>query len=141
MHAVDFQTAKTKRDVDEQMSHLLPVADRQFVISNNLAAESAQLRWRANHKTLADHSEAEVLAWDVPDQAQTDLPALFIGGGQSTRLTDPAYLARLHAHFTNAKVEMIPDAAHFPHATHAPQTAVMMVNFLAGSVLAARISL
>lgn len=154
MRAVDFGAVRAKSDVDAQLGALLPsVADRQFVMANNLRAPSSSglgggggggggsstnvhppFAWRANVPVLEAH-ERHVLDWDAPDDARYDGPALFIGGAQSSRLTEPRYRARVPMHFPRARVEMVADAGHFPHASHASHCARIIADFVAGDVL------
>jgi esterase len=151
MRAVDFAAVRAKSDVDAQLGALLPsVADRQFVMANNLRAPSSTglggggsassasvqttFAWRANVPVLEAH-ERHVLDWDAPDHARYDGPALFIGGAQSSRLTEPRYRARVSMHFPRGRVEMVADAGHFPHASHASHCARSIADFVARDVL------
>lgn len=131
-----------QRDVEHALKpHLPSPSDRAFVIGNieqrtttATANDDSKKRWmwRPNVAVL-EREEKNVHGWPIPAPSTTDAganaspcyphPALFIGGGKSTRLTTAAYVRHLGAYFPRHRVEMLPTAAHFVHQSHARECA------------------
>ena len=116
------------------MGELPSVADRQYIVANNLRLADGRFSWCANVCALEVH-EHHVHGWDIVDTKQYLRPALFIGGAQSTRLTEPQYRDRVSLHFPRARVEMVADAGHFVHYSHGAVCARAIAEFIARDVL------
>jgi esterase len=62
--------------------------------------------------------------------AQTDLPTLFISGGQSDYIGEQD-LTLIAAYFSNAHLEVIPAAGHLPHVQTPEPFTQLVTQFLA----------
>jgi esterase len=132
-----------KRDIEKALNqHLESPSDRAFVLGNIAEMQPAQGQskwaWRPNVDVL-QREEKNVHAWSIPAPTQGadgktgpsySKPALFIGGGKSTRLTTPSYAQHLAAYFPRHRLEMVPSAAHFVHQSHAKECAAWIESFL-----------
>jgi len=72
------------------------------------------------------HQEAEALLTDV------SVPTMVVMGEQDPDFPDPAQEARWIGEQLHARVEMIADAGHYPHAQQADVVNALLVDFLRG---------
>jgi len=107
---------------------------------------SSGFAWRCNVDAL-HRCERLVHGWPLPPPPSLSLsgvgpcfplPAFFVGGGQSSRLTTAGYTEAIPGYFPLHEMSIIPQAAHFVHHSHAKECASMMLQFVRDKVLPER---
>ena len=114
IESVDLPTIKSRREVDTQLTDLIPeMGVRQFILKSlSKNKESGLFEWLFNWQYLIARYEniADAPVLNNP----ITLPTLFIKGETSDYLQadDQATISRI---FTDAKARMILAAGHWPH--------------------------
>ena len=100
--------------MDEALAHYVPEwGFRQFLLKNVYWVAPSQLGLRVNIEVLKYAGEAVGEA--LPSDFRCDRPVLFLKGARSEYILNEDKLLLEH-HFSNHRVETIPDAGHFLHA-------------------------
>jgi esterase len=113
MKSVNFDTVKSRQEVEELLAPLIPSAPlRQFVMKNLVRVGEARLGWRLHLDAIEYHLD------QIMEGLQTDRhypgPTLFIRGGESDYLT-PADLPAIAHHFPKYRLETLEGAGHWLH--------------------------
>lgn len=125
---LDLAAIRSRGDADAALAEQIPnPAIRQFLLKN-LARGDTGFEWRIPLETIA--SEYADIAAAPTSAGPYEGPALFVRGGDSDYLPDSAE-PTIRERFPNARIETIPDAAHWIHVD-APEAFLELVGgFLA----------
>jgi len=114
MSSLALDTLRSRGDAEQRLEAIVPDwAARKFLTTNLAQGADGRWHWSINLPVLA----AALLELGKNPLVTTDRfagPALFVAGGKS-RFLLAADHAAIAAHFPNARVEVIPGAAHNPH--------------------------
>jgi len=114
MQAVDFSVAKSRTDVDRQLSeHLADIKLRQFLMKNVYWRNRTVLDWRLNLKSINENLPAVSEGIDISGTYTG--PALFIRGGLSSYIRD-ADVNGIKEKFPGAELVTIANASHWVQA-------------------------
>ncbi|MEC8458102.1 MAG: alpha/beta fold hydrolase [Bacteroidota bacterium] len=128
MKSVDFNTAKSRKDVEAKLSMTLSSADIiHFFMKSLYWKTKEELSWRFN--LLGLESELPHIG-DALEFGYYDGPTLFVAGGQSCYIEEQDK-ADIHEHFPNAVVKTIDRAGHWVHAEAREEFASCIAEFLA----------
>ena len=114
IQSVDLPNVTERRDVDKQMSDLIPqMGVRQFILKSlSKNKETGLFQWLFNWQFLLNNYEKIAEAPKLTTPIET--PTLFIKGETSDYLqADDQTL--IQTQFTNSKARMIIGAGHWPH--------------------------
>jgi esterase len=125
----DIGRCSTRGELDALLAPLLPdPAVRQFMLTNAVRSpDGSGFRWRLGVEALASSSISSDFAHVA---GSWDGPALFVAGGRSAYLADSDRSAVLR-HFPRARIEVIPQADHWPHVSAPRELESLLVQFLA----------
>ncbi len=127
LHSLKVEEISSRNEADEQLAkHISSFGIRQFLLKNLHRKKEGGFEWKFNLPVLEAAMEDIVHA--LPD-GNVDTPALFIAGGASNYIT-AADVPEIMAQFTNAEVEVIPDAGHWVHAEK-PEEVTKMIERMA----------
>ncbi|TVR40194.1 MAG: alpha/beta fold hydrolase [Cryomorphaceae bacterium] len=113
LHSLKVDKITSRNEADEQLANRISsFGIRQFLLKNLHRKKEGGFEWKFNLPVLETAMENIVEA--LPD-GNVEIPALFIAGGASNYIT-AADVPEIMAQFTNAEVEVIPDAGHWVHA-------------------------
>ncbi|MBT6568305.1 MAG: alpha/beta fold hydrolase [Flavobacteriaceae bacterium] len=114
LDSLDFSVLNTRKAVDEALAHYVPDwGFRQFLLKNVYWVTPGQLGLRVNIEVLKNAGAAVGEA--LPADFRCDRPTLFLKGARSEYILNEDQLLLEH-HFSNSRLETIPDAGHFLHA-------------------------
>jgi esterase len=135
-HEQEFAALRThlggcasRAELDALLAPLLPdLAMRQFLLTNAVrTGDGRSFRWQLNVAGLAGSS----LSNDFRDVTGSfDGPALFVAGGRSNYLREADWPLALRR-FPRARIEVIPEADHWPHVSAPRQLGALLESFLA----------
>ena len=112
LHELDLSAVRSRGDADAALADPIPnPAIRQFLLKN-LSRTDNGFTWRIPLETI--HAEYAEIAATPPSQGPYNGPVLFIRGGNSDYLPEEAEPA-IRERFPDARIETIPDAAHWVH--------------------------
>ena len=124
LHDLDLTSIRSRGDADKALADEIPnPAIRQFLLKN-LTRSGNGFAWRIPLDTI--YAEYAEIAAAPPSAGPYDGPTLFIRGGDSDYLPQDAEPA-IHERFPNARIETIPDAAHWVHVD-APEAFLDVLN-------------
>lgn len=83
--------------------------------------------WLFNVDALFEHY-SDILDWQIIEKSE--VPALFLHGGNSFYTSKPEHFKAIESQFRNAKIELIEDAGHWLHAEKTAQVLAVIDNFL-----------
>ncbi len=128
LHALDPGQISSRGDADRALAGTIPdPAIRQFLLKN-LVRNDNGFTWRMPLDTI--YREYADIAAAPASSGPFDGPTLFVRGGNSDYITEDSEPA-IRERFPNARIETIPDAAHWVHVD-APETFLELVRgFLA----------
>lgn len=130
LHALDLEQVSSRGDADRALAEAIPnPAIRQFLLKNLVRTEDGY-SWRMPLDTI--YREYADIAAAPASPGPFDGPTLFIRGGNSDYITDDSEPA-IHERFPNARIETIPDAAHWVHVD-APEAFLGLVREFLGKV-------
>lgn len=122
---LDLQTYTNRKELDQALKPAIPnPAIRQFLLKNVKRNAADEFFWQLNLPALRENYD-NLNATTLPDPPVT-IPTCFIRGGKSDYIL-PEDEDLVHAHFTSATMETIPNATHWVHA-EAPDEFVKMVS-------------
>ncbi len=136
----DISTCRTRGELEALLAPIVPDPFlRQFLLTNavrvpgDTGAASEGFRWRLNVAAL----ESSSISNDFSSvTGRFEGPALFVAGGRSDYLREADHEAVLR-HFPRARIEVIPEADHWPHVSAARELqAVLDVFFAQPSIVA-----
>jgi len=128
MKSVDFNTAKSRKDVEAVLSKTLSSPGIiQFFMKSLYWKTKEELSWRFNLLGLESelHQVGEALEFGYYNG-----PTLFVAGGMSGYIEERDE-AKIHEHFPNATVQTIDSAGHWVHAEAREAFATCIADFLA----------
>ena len=131
LNALDIGNMKTRQEADEQLSgYIQNQSIRQFLLKNLARKKNGGFKWKINlpviESSLLHIGEAQTSEHSI------STPAFFIGGKNSDYIGQ-ADKKQIHELFTNAQIEMIPDAGHWLHAEQPVKICQLMTKFLLGN--------
>lgn len=122
----DLSRCKSRQDVDVRMAlHITDPVVRQFLQMNLVRDPSDRFVWKIPVDTLEKASFIE----RFPEDGTYGGPALFIAGGKSDYVL-PDDSAIIRRRFPRARLEIIPDAGHWPHYSHPAEFLALAGGFL-----------
>ena len=102
--------------------------ERGFLLKNLARHSDGHFYWQCNLSEIVKHY---LKISSFPQQhTQSDLPTLFIKGGQSDYISEED-LSLISAYFANAQLEVIPTAGHLPHVQTPEPFTQLVTQFLA----------
>lgn len=126
--AVDFETNKTRKDVEEILSHYIKdFGTLQFLLKNVYWKTPNQLGFRFNLDTFV--KEIENIGTALPIDYQYFGKTLFINGGNSNYVLETNKPMILE-HFPKAIFKTIPNVGHWLHAENPKLFFEITNNFL-----------
>ncbi len=128
LNALDIGNIKTRQEADEQLSgYITDLHIRQFLLKNLARKKNGGFKWKINLPAIEAnlHHIGEAQTSENP----ISTPVLFIGGKNSDYIgqTDKK---QIHTLFSNAQIEMIPDAGHWLHAEQPEKICRLITKFL-----------
>jgi len=124
LHELDLSAVRSRGDADAALADPIPnPAIRQFLLKN-LSRTDNGFTWRIPLETI--YAEYAKIAAAPPSAGPYDGPTLFIRGGNSDYLPEEAETT-IHERFPQARIETIPDAAHWVHVD-APEAFLDLLN-------------
>ena len=102
--------------------------ERGFLLKNLARHSDGHFYWQCNLPEIVKHYLK--ISSFPPAPAQTDLPTLFIKGGQSDYIGEED-LSLIANYFSNAQLEVIPAAGHLPHVQTPEAFTQLVTQFLA----------
>ena len=127
MIKVDLATVERREDADAQLSTVLADAMLRAFIVTNLRRGPTGYGWRVNVDAIVD-GLVEILEFPGTGSAVSTVPALFLGGHDSDYI--PGNETAITNLFTNASIQMIEGAGHWPHADKPEETVEHVKRFL-----------
>lgn len=126
MQEVELADARSRSQVDDQLAGHIPESGiRQFLLQN-LVREDDQYSWRINLPAIRSNMP---LLLDYPDHPASEVETLFIGGANSSYISDAAY-PEIVRQFPASRIETIADAGHWLHAEQPEQVVQHTSRFL-----------
>lgn len=128
LNALDVGNMKTRQEADEQLAGYIQERHiRQFLLKNLARKKTGGFKWKINLPAIEAglHNIGKAQTSEHP----VTMPALFIGGKNSDYI-DQVDKQQIHSLFTNARIEMIPDAGHWLHAEQPVKVYRLMTEFL-----------
>jgi esterase len=116
MQNVDFNSAKTRDDVDKQLAGFIKSSRvRNFLMKNIRRNRDHTFSWKINVPVLIKELPAILEGLDTGITDITGFPVLFIRGANSDYLPDEDFPG-IRKIFPSAEFITIPDAGHWLHA-------------------------
>jgi pimeloyl-ACP methyl ester carboxylesterase len=111
--------------VEEVLQKYIPdFGTRQFLMKSLFWKEPGQLAFRFNLEVF--NKEIEQIGTALIDSQRFDKPTLFIRGGNSKYILEDDFQT-IQSHFSNSKIETIPNVGHWLHAEN-PQLFFEIAN-------------
>jgi len=124
MRGLDLSAIGSRGDADVALAEAIPdAAIRQFLLKN-LVRSGDGFAWRIPLDTI--HREYAQIGAAPASPGPYEGPTLFIRGGDADYILEEAEPA-IHKRFPNARVDTIPDAAHWVHVD-APEAFLALVR-------------
>jgi len=124
LRGLDLERIRSRRDADRALADAISSpAIRQFLLKNLVRADDG-FAWRIPLDTI--HREYAQIGAAPASPGPYEGPTLFIRGGDSDYIPEEAEPA-IHERFPNARVETIPEAAHWVHVD-APEAFLELVR-------------
>ncbi len=124
LHNLDLTAIRSRGDADKALADEIPnPAIRQFLLKNLTRSDNG-FTWRIPLDTI--YAEYAEIAAAPSSAGPYNGPTLFIRGGNSDYLPQSAEPA-IHERFPTARIETIPDAAHWVHVD-APEAFLEVLN-------------
>ncbi|MFW6020391.1 MAG: alpha/beta fold hydrolase [Bacteroidales bacterium] len=128
MESVDFNKARSRKDVEEQLAQSIPQKPLRLFIMKNLKRYSGNLfGWKLNLPVLKEN--LDTIVEGLSGNQQFDKPSLFVGGGKSDYIQKEDY-ELIPKIFPQATIKMIPEATHWLHADSPEQFCNIVSEFL-----------
>jgi pimeloyl-ACP methyl ester carboxylesterase len=102
---------------------------RQFLLKNLTRDGEGTFRWLINVEALKQNLPSLMDKVDIPEQAQLDIPALFIKGERSNYLIEEDF-EKIRRMFIRAQFLTIAGAGHWVHAEQPEKFLNAVLNFL-----------
>ena len=114
LNAVDFSLKPSRNEVEEILSqYITDFGTRQFLLKSLYWQEPGQLAFRFNLAVF--NKKIEEIGKPLPENTVFNKPTLFIRGGNSNYILDEDF-STIQQHFSDSKIETIPNAGHWLHA-------------------------
>jgi len=129
LQALDLGVVRRRADADQALAAAIPDRGLRLFLLQNLIPSKSGWRWRLNLAAL-NAAMPDLLGFPEPDPgAHYPGPTLFLRGGRSDYLL-PEHEARIGALFPAARIDTIPDAAHWVHAEQPALLVAKLREFL-----------
>ncbi len=126
--ALDIERLRDRRDADTRLQAAIPEQRiRQFILQN-LQFNEGVARWKLNWRAIRDNMVA-ITGFEDISNWKIDTPTLFLRGEQSSYI-DARGRATIEQHFTNARIQTLPNAGHWLHAEQATLFYQAVISFL-----------
>lgn len=134
MYSVDFNTVKTRKDIDKILAKSIPVKRvRQFLLKNVRRNKNNQFDWSLNIEAISNELENIMDGLNANSfengKEITGFPVLFIKGEKSDYI-QPSDEKEITKIFPFAEIEIIPDAGHWLHAEQPELFIKTIQNFI-----------
>ena len=114
LNAVDFSKKPSRSEVEEILArYISDFGTRQFLMKSLYWQEPGQLAFRFNLKVF--NKKIAEIGKPLPENSVFNKPTLFIRGGNSNYILDEDF-ENIQKHFTDSKIETIPNVGHWLHA-------------------------
>jgi len=128
MLAVDFHSARSRSDVDRQLTAVVPdIRIRQFLLKNVYWRDRKTLDWRPNLKAININLPA--ILQEVESEGSYYGPSLFIRGSLSDYITNED-IKQIEIKFPGASVKTIDHAGHWVHVDNPGEFYSVVTEFL-----------
>lgn len=126
MRSLDADSLATRRDADSALAKRIPSDHvRQFLLKN-LVRKDQRFAWRIPLDTIAEEYPALARA---PSPGQYSRPVLFIAGANSGYVRSE-HEQPIRERFPDARIEYVPEAAHWVHNDAPDAVLVPLRRFL-----------
>lgn len=113
------------REANQHFAEILPdPAIRGFLLKNLRRKAEGGFEWKVNLPVI--YKNLDKVTGYLDEKILIKVPTLFIRGGKSEYIK-PEDIVLIRRHFTNAKIETIPEAGHWLHA-EAPEAFLGLVG-------------
>jgi pimeloyl-ACP methyl ester carboxylesterase len=127
MLSLDFNTIKTRKEADQQLSKFIEDAStRQFLLKNLYWIEKEKLAWKFNLATI--DKNIEIIGRGLENISTFEKPTLFIRGEKSNYITPKDY-DPIKKIFVNAEIESL-NSGHWVHAEKPTEFLQLLNSFL-----------
>ncbi len=128
LNAVPLQTLTSREEAERLLAAHIQGADtRLFLLKNLYRPTPESFAWRMNlaviSEQIAQIGEALKNNWPL------SVPTLFLAGERSDYIQATDH-ADIHAQFSNASIQIIPDAGHWIHAEQPQRLLEAVLDFL-----------
>jgi pimeloyl-ACP methyl ester carboxylesterase len=121
----DLTEVRTIREADQQLASMIPDRIvRRFILKNLRRKSNGKLNWKINLEAI--YNNLEGVSGYIREGVVIENPSLFIRGGKSDYIK-PEDIYLIRHHFSNVRIETIPEAGHWTHAD-APKRFLDLVN-------------
>jgi esterase len=125
---IDFNTVKSRKEVDDYLAKTIEDARiRLFVMKNLYWTERKTLSWRLNLKAIIDNIDA--IFEGINSNQKFTKPSLFIRGEKSDYVRDEDF-DLIKKQFTNSELKTIPNAGHWVQADEPELFIKILKDFL-----------
>lgn len=125
---LDLSLYESRREVDQALEHDVPLKEiRQFLLTNLMRDDSHKLSWKSNIKIIRDHAHELIASQDMREGI--DINTLFIKGEFSDYINDQNW-PEIKKRFPKSKLEIIPEAGHWPHSQNKEIFLKVLIDFL-----------
>lgn len=128
LNAVDFSLKPSRSQVDQIISeYIKDQATKLFLLKSLYWVEPGQLGFRFNIEVF--NNNPQVVGQGLDKQARFSKPTLFIKGELSNYIVDKDW-ELIQEHFSDVKLESIPNAGHWLHAQDPELFFTLVKDFL-----------
>lgn len=131
MNSVDLSKVRNRKEVEDQISRLVPeVRIRQFILKNLNRKEKDEFEWRINIPGI--EKNLDQLFDGIDTITKFEKPTLFVKGGNSDYILLEDY-EQIRYNFPNAEIITIADASHWVHVESPERFYQLSMGFAGGS--------
>lgn len=128
LKAIDTETLSSRKEAEEIFSrYVTDAGERQFLLKNLYRTEDGGFDWRIHVPVLAENAGEVVSA--IPIYNKVEKPLLLMRGSESRYVRDEDF-EQLKEYYPKARLETIPGANHWVHATKPAEFVDGVVRFL-----------
>ncbi len=129
--ALDVSRLRNRRDADARLQAAIPDQRIRLFILQNLQFNEGVAHWKLNWRAIRDNMAA-ITGFEDISNWKIDTPTLFLRGEQSSYI-DARGRAAIEQHFTNARIQTLPNAGHWLHAEQVTLFYQAVILFLASN--------
>ncbi|MDH3321933.1 MAG: alpha/beta hydrolase, partial [Flavobacteriaceae bacterium] len=128
LHAVDFNSIKSRREIDLIFEKYIPETGiRMFLLKNVYRESKDTLAYRFNLESLSENIEE--IGVGLPSRTMFNGKTLFLKGENSGYISQDDE-ALIHAHFPDSRIVTISNAGHWLHSENPTDFYNNVVEFL-----------